>query len=195
MDGMQFGQDRSKYEIYLRFSEWMIWCTERRQRWNQNLHRFQVFVWKIECWWLNKQADGLKVEEREEHRNPLTRKTACDSQELILLIAQSYLITVWSRGILCADETFFTAKQIRHISITACVVSSKQIYFTFFVGQGYNRNKSEERIRQKKTWSITDFLIDWLKRGHSSRWPHTNKERNLATSVWKRTETKTQVTD
>lgn len=76
------------------------------------MHRFHVFVGKIVCWWLNKQADRLKVEEHGEHRNPLTRKTACDSQELILLIAQSYLITVWSQSILCADETFFTAKQI-----------------------------------------------------------------------------------
>lgn len=31
----------------------------------------------------------------------MTRKTADDSQELILLIGQSYLITVWSQGIWC----------------------------------------------------------------------------------------------
>lgn len=76
------------------------------------MHTFIVFVGKIVSRWLNKHSDGFKVEEQGQRRNPVTRKTACDSQELILLIAQSYLITVCSQGILFLNETRCTAKQI-----------------------------------------------------------------------------------
>ena len=82
-----------------------------------------VFVGKIVSRWLNKHYDGLKVEEQGQHRNPVTRKTACDSQELILLIAQSYLITVCSQGILSLNETCYSAKQVRRSHIAARRIS------------------------------------------------------------------------
>ena len=49
---------------------------------------------------MHKQNTGLKVEEQRQHRNPLTHQTASDRHELILLIAQNYLIRVWSLSIL-----------------------------------------------------------------------------------------------
>lgn len=62
----------------------------------------------------SKQGDGpmgWKFRSSQDTLDSLIRKTSSDSQKLISLIAQSYLITVCSHGIFVPNETFLTVRQ------------------------------------------------------------------------------------
>lgn len=138
--------------------------------------------------WINRPA-GLKVEEHEQHRNPVTRKTACDSQELILLIAQTYLITVWSQGILCPKGNIPRRKTNTphaHRCIASLPLKKKKRKMNKVFVEATMETEKKGASTWFDTFALkTDVLIAVIKRGHSPQRPHTDEERNSAASVWK----------
>lgn len=92
---------------------------------------------------------------------------------------------------MCPNETFLTVRQI-WLQNLHNFLSTKRVFSNF----DRNKQKLNIFIRQKQSGDKfalnTDVLIARIKRGHCSPWPCSNKKRNLATSVWKKTETNEQ---
>lgn len=132
--GMKCGKHCSKYQIYLKcfFFFWYKWYKGVMDK-NQNMYKCLSGGLRVWC----AEQTGRRVKgwgAWTKHGNAVTRETACDSQGLILLIAQSYLITVWLQGILCSNWNIFLPRNKQKKKGYNCIISSAQVSFWILFG-------------------------------------------------------------